>query len=1073
MGQVYITDSGNHRIQVFNANGNFITKWGSEGSGDGQFIYPYGITVDSNKRVYVTDTENNHIQIFDSNGIFITKWGSEGSGNGQFSHPSGITVNNWGDYYVLDTYNYRVQVFKSNGLIFSSSFSMLGNTPGQINNPRDIAIDSTTRHIYVTDNGNKRINIYNRSTPPTIILQDATNNSAVMVNSTLDFDIFDMDSDPFTCFYNWNSGTNRSLTFPWNVSAPSSDGWANVNIFTNDSYGASLSKHYRFYIDVAPYISLVTPSNDSHIISTVLINLTISDYNLNQTWYHWDFESNQTLTDPWDVTVPSTEGSHWLYIYSIDDFGQTTRVKFRWLIHQVPTISLSSPTNGSIQIQGNIIVLLIEDNNLDSTWYNWDSSSNQSFSTSWNVTISLNSGWHRLTVYANDTDGYITIDEYYFYVLNPLSIEITQSPPTTSYVGESFLFSFTITNPETITLELKVYIFSSDVEVLPGTSYGNGSVCEINPEQSQKITIKISPKHASIIQFSIALYLDSGHEFHRFSSQFNVEPQWMSPNFLLPLMIILILFLLLIVMFIFVKISGKSRRYNKSISYLKSEVDRKGSFDIEQARKIVSKKDLQRFQMEKSDQYFVIDNEIVGSQYLRDHLNQLILKEEVGTVSLLAGRVGIDQTTIITLLQDLPEIKISSDQALFSDKYLQTWLDHQLEGKISLDLESLAAKKRLTKQAIVSAAKKDENSIVSQDQKLLVSANQLKQFLKDQLTSINQIDLHAVAADFNVSVDDLLRILKADSGFLLQQNRYLITLEEVAKNLQSTIDKDGKVVLTTFLREIQIEGVPKNFLRDFISKERLQGINTSDWEIFLSEQFIRTIIRDLTTRYADIEFTTIADHLGIPVSYLEEILSAILDINLVVGLIDRTNKKFIVREIPLSIAEQMISGHIFSIKHLKQAYNQSLEASLSNLQKRLPSNTYALIREKETISITQISPSCQICGTSTISEHFIKCEECGRDLCWNHFEELGTVGRAVCPYCDGSLAFLPKSCEKCHIDYIRMSKSKDACEFCGYPLRAKDHLVQSYQQFLTIQKIPLKPKKPDDEFSKDFRAEKS
>src|SRR2546422_702804 len=83
-GNVYASDVNNHRIQKFGSAGVFITKWGSNGGGDGQFLGPEGLAIDSSDNVYVADTGNNRIQKFTSTGGFITKWGTSGSGNGQF-----------------------------------------------------------------------------------------------------------------------------------------------------------------------------------------------------------------------------------------------------------------------------------------------------------------------------------------------------------------------------------------------------------------------------------------------------------------------------------------------------------------------------------------------------------------------------------------------------------------------------------------------------------------------------------------------------------------------------------------------------------------------------------------------------------------------------------------------------------------------------------------------------------------------------------------------------------------------------------------------------------------------------
>ena len=61
---VYVADQGNNRVQKFGGNGNFITKWGYNGTADGLFSSPIGLSVDSSGNVYVSDTDNNRIQVF-------------------------------------------------------------------------------------------------------------------------------------------------------------------------------------------------------------------------------------------------------------------------------------------------------------------------------------------------------------------------------------------------------------------------------------------------------------------------------------------------------------------------------------------------------------------------------------------------------------------------------------------------------------------------------------------------------------------------------------------------------------------------------------------------------------------------------------------------------------------------------------------------------------------------------------------------------------------------------------------------------------------------------------------------
>jgi len=124
-GAVYVVDMGNHRVQKFDTSTNvlpqLLTKWGGGlGPGHasdpraqepGQFRSPWGITVDSQGDVYVTDSGNQRVQKFDREGNFITQWGGFGNGDGQFNFPYGIVVDARGSVFVVDSANTRVQQF--------------------------------------------------------------------------------------------------------------------------------------------------------------------------------------------------------------------------------------------------------------------------------------------------------------------------------------------------------------------------------------------------------------------------------------------------------------------------------------------------------------------------------------------------------------------------------------------------------------------------------------------------------------------------------------------------------------------------------------------------------------------------------------------------------------------------------------------------------------------------------------------------------------------------------------------------------------------------------------------------
>ena len=153
-GNIYVTDTGNNRIQKFNADGFLITTWGTEGTGNSQFKNPSGIAVDAAGNVYVADTDNSRVQKFNANGIYLTQWGGIGYEDGQFGQPRGIAVDSSGNVYVADDgalfgVNTRIQKFTSEGQ-FLKKWGSYGSGLGEFIQPYGIAI-GPNNDIYVAD----------------------------------------------------------------------------------------------------------------------------------------------------------------------------------------------------------------------------------------------------------------------------------------------------------------------------------------------------------------------------------------------------------------------------------------------------------------------------------------------------------------------------------------------------------------------------------------------------------------------------------------------------------------------------------------------------------------------------------------------------------------------------------------------------------------------------------------------------------------------------------------------------------------------------------------------------------
>lgn len=110
-GNLIVLDPNTPHIQRFDPTGQRLAAWGGPGTGDGEFSRPVSCAVDAHGSIYVADTGNHRIQQFDHAGTFIAQWGEQGRGDGQFQSPSGIAIDRQGGIFVADTGNNRVLKF--------------------------------------------------------------------------------------------------------------------------------------------------------------------------------------------------------------------------------------------------------------------------------------------------------------------------------------------------------------------------------------------------------------------------------------------------------------------------------------------------------------------------------------------------------------------------------------------------------------------------------------------------------------------------------------------------------------------------------------------------------------------------------------------------------------------------------------------------------------------------------------------------------------------------------------------------------------------------------------------------
>lgn len=149
---LYVVDTQLDQVLVYDADTyKLLRRIGTTGkkhtlTDPGDFSLPTHCAVDSDGNLYVTDTLNNRVEIFDADGNFIREFGKAGDGPGYFGRPKGIAIDPDGHVWVADALLQRVQVFDKRGRLLMW-LGQPGELPGMFSALDDIAIDSNDRVV--------------------------------------------------------------------------------------------------------------------------------------------------------------------------------------------------------------------------------------------------------------------------------------------------------------------------------------------------------------------------------------------------------------------------------------------------------------------------------------------------------------------------------------------------------------------------------------------------------------------------------------------------------------------------------------------------------------------------------------------------------------------------------------------------------------------------------------------------------------------------------------------------------------------------------------------------------------
>ncbi|WP_243058769.1 SMP-30/gluconolactonase/LRE family protein [Nocardioides sp. SR21] len=149
-GSLYVADWFNHRIQKFDADGDYVRQWGGYGSGNGGLIFPRGILVSPSGEVVVTDSENNRIDVFNANGDY--QRAVKPKTGLALSRPHQTALDGTGGYWIADTNNSRIIHLDSDGDVVGTPTTVAGK-------PEGIAVD-TDGTVLVSNTQNNRVERY-------------------------------------------------------------------------------------------------------------------------------------------------------------------------------------------------------------------------------------------------------------------------------------------------------------------------------------------------------------------------------------------------------------------------------------------------------------------------------------------------------------------------------------------------------------------------------------------------------------------------------------------------------------------------------------------------------------------------------------------------------------------------------------------------------------------------------------------------------------------------------------------------------------------------------------------------
>jgi RHS repeat-associated protein len=290
-GDVWVTDYAADDVREFNEKGELLRKFGSAGSGDGQFEGAGGIVV-ANGLVYVTDLNNARLEAFSETGAYEGQGGGFGVGANEFEYPAGLAANSSGDIFVADLGNDRVQELSAYG-DFLTAFGAAGNGAGELSEPEALAV-GPEGELFVTDAGNNRVEKWLAAGKPANLAHPAVGGQ-LLSGQTLT-----------AAVGAWSASPSPSYAYQWQRCSATGSECANISGATSATYTLASG-------DVGKTIRVkVTATNTGGSTEAVSSVSPPVEGSARTTHYGYDADGNlETLTSP--------DGATTTYSYNAED----------------------------------------------------------------------------------------------------------------------------------------------------------------------------------------------------------------------------------------------------------------------------------------------------------------------------------------------------------------------------------------------------------------------------------------------------------------------------------------------------------------------------------------------------------------------------------------------------------------------------------------------------------------------------------------------------------------------------------------------------------------------------------